>query len=264
MAYVDRYHFKFKCELLPIVNDKIRIHYWVPVHDKDYKAEFFNSLGRKTPASAQNLTNIFFKRSSEFRAEISCEFDSDLTGLRSWYALFHTKDAFNLTKFNNWNFTKSLYWDSVDEGFWFDSNTTILVYSLTYTIGQQQLENSMLRLQPEKINLKEQNVTASFAGIPTSAQDIVSSKVLWRKTQNIDDDHFTGVRTKFNRSLIQSNIDFDFTERVYDVHFYDFIDLLSKLGGLRASLLPILGYLMPLLSLHFLWRLSAIVDNKMH
>lgn len=74
----------------------------------------------------------------------------------------------------------------------------------------------------------------------------------------------TGIRTKYNRSVIQSNIDFDFTERVYDVHFYDIVDLFAKLGGLRASILPILGYLTPILSLHFLWVLSGIVDKKMH
>ena len=74
----------------------------------------------------------------------------------------------------------------------------------------------------------------------------------------------TGTRQTFNRSTIQSNIDFDFTERIYDVHFYSFLDLFARLGGLRASILPIIGYFMPILSLHFLWVLSGIVDKKMH
>ena len=88
--------------------------------------------------------------------------------------------------------------------------------------------------------------------------------MLWRKTQEINDDHMTGIRSKFNRTIIQSNLDFDFTERVYDVSFYSFLDILSKLGGLRASILPILKYCMPLLTLHFLWKLSGIIDNAMH
>ena len=62
----------------------------------------------------------------------------------------------------------------------------------------------------------------------------------------------------------ETGIDFDFTERVYDVNFYSFLDILSKLGGLRASILPILKYCMPLLTLHFLWKLSGIIDNAMH
>ena len=51
VAYVDRYTYVFRCELLPIANDKIRIHYWIPVNDPNYKAEFFNSLGRTQPPS---------------------------------------------------------------------------------------------------------------------------------------------------------------------------------------------------------------------
>lgn len=60
-----------------------------------------------------------------------------------------------------------------------------------------------------------------------------------------------------------SNIDFDFTERIYVIHYFGIMDLLSKLGGLRASILPILGYAAPLLALHFLWSLAGIIDDKL-
>ena len=120
VAYVDQYKYVFKCELLEVVNDKIRIHYWIPVEEPNYRSQFFNSLGRTEPEFEKNLTTVFFKRSSEFKAQINCEFSDDLKDLRSWYALFHTRDSKNRTKYNNWNFTTSLYWDSVDQGFWFD------------------------------------------------------------------------------------------------------------------------------------------------
>lgn len=45
-AYVNRFTFKFECMLLPIVNDKIRIYYRIPINDPDFKATFYNSLGR--------------------------------------------------------------------------------------------------------------------------------------------------------------------------------------------------------------------------
>ena len=60
-----------------------------------------------------------------------------------------------------------------------------------------------------------------------------------------------------------SNIDFDFTERIYDVSYFGIMDLMSKLGGLRASIMPILGYVAPLLALHFLYSLAGIIDEKM-
>ena len=63
-------------------------------------------------------------------------------------------------------------------------------------------------------------------------------------------------------SNIVSNIDFDFTERIYDIQYYGILDVLSKLGGLRASIFPIVGYFAPLLTLHFLYSLAGIVDNK--
>ena len=90
------------------------------------------------------------------------------------------------------------------------------------------------------MNLKNLNVTKKILGYPATTEDIVKKRVIWQKTQTINDDHKTGIRNDFNRSTIQSNIDFDYTERVYDVHFYSVIDILSKLGGLRASILPIL------------------------
>lgn len=41
------------------------------------------------------------------------------------------------------------------------------------------------------------------------------------------------------------------------------MDIMSKLGGLRASIMPLVGFLVPLLTLHFLWSLAGIIDDKM-
>ena len=84
-----------------------------------------------------------------------------------------------------------------------------------------------MRLIPETLNLKDKNVTTSILGYPVSSVDIVLSRVIWRKTLVINDKHMTGVRAIYSGSTIQSNIDFDFTERVYDVHFYSLLDILS-------------------------------------
>ena len=73
-----------------------------------------------------------------------------------------------------------------------------------------------------------------------------------------------GVRYKFNSTDIVCNIDFDFTERVYFLKYFGFVDILAKLGGLYASILPIVGYFIPLFMLHFLYSIAVIIDNKMH
>ena len=41
------------------------------------------------------------------------------------------------------------------------------------------------------------------------------------------------------------------------------MDLLSKLGGLSASINPIIGYVIPLFTLHFLYKLAGIIDDKL-
>ena len=61
-----------------------------------------------------------------------------------------------------------------------------------------------------------------------------------------------------------SNLEFDFTERIYDVRYHGVLDVLSELGGLRASIVPMLNYIAPLLTLHFLWSLAGIMDDKLY
>lgn len=88
----------------------------------------------------KDLKTVFFKRSSEFQAQIKCDFHPDLHGLYSWYALFHTKIGKDLSAYSNWNFSSdpsSRWWDSVDEGFWFAESSTLLVYSVKYQIGRE-------------------------------------------------------------------------------------------------------------------------------
>ena len=67
--------------MLPFADDKIRIHYNIPINDKNYQAEFKNSLGRDEPKAEGAEKLVYYKRSSEFRAEIICDFDNDLYGL---------------------------------------------------------------------------------------------------------------------------------------------------------------------------------------
>ena len=107
-------------------------------------------------------------------------------------------------------------------------------------------------------------------GIPTEFANYTEDVIIWRKTVVVNDDNLTPVRKlglgeSFNQTTgtnIVSNIDFDFTERIYDIQYYGILDVLAKLGGLRASILPIVGYFAPLLTLHFLYTLGGIVDQK--
>lgn len=105
-------------------------------------------------------------------------------------------------------------------------------------------------------------------GIPTGWKDKVQNKLIWRKTVVTNDDGLVPVRILgkedvFNQTHIVCNLDFDFVERIYNIEYFGLMDIMSKLGGLRSSILPIIGYLMPLFALHFLWSLAGIIDDKM-
>ena len=130
------------------------------------------------------------------------------------------------------------------------------------------LENAYIRLMPERSNHKGQVVTDTFLGFPTSYADRVETQVIWRKSVIVNDDQKTPIRMidknddEFS-DLIISNIDFDFTERIYDVHYFGVADVLAKLGGLSASILPFFTYIVPLMTLHFLYTLAGIISDKM-
>lgn len=100
-------------------NDKIRVHYWVPINDPEYRAEYEHSLGQSNNKTVKELTEVFFKRASDFKAKIECLYDEDLVGLRNYYVLFHTREGKNMSLYNNWNFSSPTIWDSKDEGFWY-------------------------------------------------------------------------------------------------------------------------------------------------
>lgn len=138
VAYTEAYYFNFRCELLNIANDKIRIHYWIPRVRGEIYANYTNDHPKQLNQNKTlaQLETVSFYRTSDFKAQFICELDQELVGLKSWSAFFHTSDGKNLTKFNNWNFSSSYWWDSVEAGFWFHENTTILYYTIPYIVGK--------------------------------------------------------------------------------------------------------------------------------
>jgi len=57
--------------------------------------------------------------------------------LKTFTALFHTKEGEELEKWNNWNFTTSWDWDSNTEAnFWYSANTTMLFITAPYILGK--------------------------------------------------------------------------------------------------------------------------------
>ena len=58
-------------------------------------------------------------------------------------------------------------------------------------------------------------------------------------------------------------LSFDFTERIIKLNFYTIFDMLSKVGGFKAAIGPIIAAIAPFFILYFLIKLSKILKGKM-
>lgn len=77
----------------------------------------------------------------------------------------------------------------------------------------------------------------------------------------------TPVRIKLPGEVVKdtriiSNIDFEFTERVYKIHYYTILDMLASIGGLRASLEPIFHLAIPVFTAYFFYSFAKLVQKK--
>ena len=57
-------------------------------------------------------------------------------------------------------------------------------------------------------------------------------------------------------------IDTDFTEKNYEIHYFGYMDILGILGGLNASIGPILGIFSPLFIMNYLYLLALLIVGK--
>jgi len=55
----------------------------------------------------------------------------------------------------------------------------------------------------------------------------------------------------------------NFVERRYILSYFTVFDIMSKIGGFRASVMPIVGEFAPLFILFFLVQLSKIIQQKL-
>lgn len=101
-------------------NDKIRLHYWIPMFDDDYVALYSNDDPKPyEKPSKKKLRTSFFRRQSDFYAFIKANYDDDLRGMKNSFALFHSRENLDPDKYNGWNFDSTYWWDSIAAGFWY-------------------------------------------------------------------------------------------------------------------------------------------------
>lgn len=59
-------------------------------------------------------------------------------------------------------------------------------------------------------------------------------------------------------------LQFDFTERIFTLYYFSVFDILASIGGLKASIGPILSIATPVSILIFLIKLAMIIRDSLH
>ena len=198
-----------------------------------------------------------------FSQQMTIDFDKELHGLKTYSRMFQTKDAHNFTKFNNWNFTSPTVWDGYGhENFYFDKNTTLLFRTQIYTIGKEQPDFVRLDILPEIYTKKGTKVTTQIFGIPVAYGDDVINIVNWLENTNVDERKYSRLRSEYVSDTIFIQMNFDFTRKEFVIHYFGVFDIMSKLGGFKASIGPLVNIFAPIFILLFLISLSWIIKES--
>ena len=139
---------------------------------------------------------------------------------------------------------------------------TELFETETFIIGSQQLDMIKIDISPEKFVHTGQQIDSYFLGMPWSTSDQVSRLIHWKRTSDFNEDHRIGRASQFNSTNIIVQFKFDFVERVYKIDYFGVFDIMSKIGGFQASLLPLIRFAAPLFGLYFLNKLSIILRDR--
>ena len=115
--------------------------------------------------------------------------------------------------------------------------------------------------KPSNYIEKDNQPTWSILGFPLSFENKTYKQINWGGAKNLDVDLKVPLKSKdmVRSSDMIANVDYDFTERQYTLHYYKITDMLKSIGGIRSSVLPIIGLVLPFFGLWFLMLLADII-----
>lgn len=115
---------------------------------------------------------------------------------------------------------------------------------------------------PEIYTKKGVKVATRIFGIAIAYEDEVINFVNWLKNTNEDELKYSVLRSKYESDTIFIQMNFDFTRKEFVVHYFGVFDIMSKLGGFKASIGPLLAAFSPFFVLLFLISLSWIMKQS--
>ena len=79
---------------------------------------------------------------------------------------------------------------------------------------------------------------------------------------NLNNKYKLGLKEKFTERDVIFRLKIDYTQQIEVYHFIGYADVIAKLGGMRAALVPAFSFLVPLAILYFLWTLVRIIKQS--
>ena len=85
----------------------------------------------------------------------------------------------------------------------------------------------------------------------------------YKKNLNVDETGKVPIDDRtFGSSDVVILIDMDFTEKMFELYYFNFMDIMSIIGGLNASIGPVLGFIAPLFIMNYLYQLSQLALSR--
>ena len=131
-------------------------------------------------------------------------------------------------------------------------------------MGESELQVATIRLVPSMFVEIDKKVKSSVLGIDYAFEDNIIQNITFKKNLWIDVNGKVPTHDGeyFTTSDISIMMDHDFTEREFLIRYFGYADILAKIGGLTASLRPILGFVAPIFIINYLITLSDVIMNK--
>ena len=120
-----------------------------------------------------------------------------------------------------------------------------------------------IRSNPSLHRMKDKMVTKSMFGINFAFEDLLIPSLNYKKNLNIDSNFKVPLKdTPFETSRIKIMLDHDFTEKYFEIFYFGYMDILASIGGINASIKPLIGIVGPIFILNFMYQLAKIIHEK--
>ena len=163
--------------------------------------------------------------------------------------------------YSNFTFTTEEQW--YDYYFSFDINHVIRG---SMNIGNEKVKNTHIPTSIEKTVQEGQNVTSRLFGIPLSYGPIeIERLILGKTTTNINEnkevEKLPNPSESDNPFQVRFDIHLNFHIKVISIKYMTVKDIISDVGGFKSSIEPLIGLLVPWLTIKYLAKLSGIIKN---